>query len=702
MISADPKILCFPICTGGNKIPLTPLADNSMLECYECYFSKTDDHVVVKSETMDDIYYLYDKATNFKSDINNASQHIRSAVHRNKNETLLSDDTQLLLVTKWFLKHQIPLAAYDDPYFKKLFPKLPCFDVFLSHLDCLCDEVKEHITNEFDGHKYSICADGWTDKRQRRYLGIDAHYINDDGTRTTRFLGLKTINEETHDAPAISGAIKETIEEYSLIKDDFYSLTTDSAAVMTKAASILDKEWVPCFAHLFNLSFELFVKHTPNEFRSIIQSATKLRKKAKFIERIEKLRVDDNSIHHCTVKQYSKTRWLSLVACVDSIVNLSAEICVFQENEMAACTQIEENSDEEEEQLMENLTTSIIHIASEGVNLLTSILPLLHEIKNAFEEILKKYLPTQPHMMFHGLDFIFSIINKYIEETPDSKFIDALRIFTTDLKRRFLDFRVPSIQKLAMMCMLDLKNVMPICLRGNEMLIKTLIVEEIEKDAPVFKTKRSVETPQPESSKPKSGSQKWFESVALPSSEPANTALEMIEKFLKNKPRIDENLLLVQWYDQNLFYKYKPLARLVYKLCLIIGTSVSLEHSFSIIKRILRPDRLSLSRTSANTLAVLTLNLDVLDKIYETPEKKEPEISKPPPMKMQYTRHADESKKEKVYGNDNLDQSREKMKYYNTYHREPNAAETNHRAEAERIKKKFYKEHPEMIHDNEE
>lgn len=109
----------------------------------------------------------------------------------------------------------------------------------------MCNEVKETILNEMEGIEYSMCADGWTDKRQRRFMGIDAHFIK-DGNHITRFLSLKTIDDEAHNAESIARAMINIIEEYGLKKENLCSMTTDSAAVMPKTASLLCTSVSPC------------------------------------------------------------------------------------------------------------------------------------------------------------------------------------------------------------------------------------------------------------------------------------------------------------------------------------------------------------------------------------------------------------------------------------------------------------------------
>lgn len=138
------------------------------------------------------------------------------------------------------MKYQIPLTAYRDPIVKKLFPDFPCFETFLGYLDVIREEVQEFITNEMSNKYFTICADGWTDASQRRYMGIDVHFQDSDSHSVT------------------AKSVTQCMEEYQLDPSKLYSMTTDSAALMPKAAAILKTEWFPCFAHLFHLSFEQF------------------------------------------------------------------------------------------------------------------------------------------------------------------------------------------------------------------------------------------------------------------------------------------------------------------------------------------------------------------------------------------------------------------------------------------------------------
>lgn len=67
-----------------------------------------------------------------------------------------------------------------------------------------------------------------------------------------------------HDTAIITRGVLNGLDEYQIEKQNLFSITTDIYSVMYKTAYLLEIEWFPCFAHLFQLPFQKIVELCPH------------------------------------------------------------------------------------------------------------------------------------------------------------------------------------------------------------------------------------------------------------------------------------------------------------------------------------------------------------------------------------------------------------------------------------------------------
>ena len=86
---------------------------------------------------------------------------------------------------------------------------------------------------------YVIMADGWTDQANRRYLGVASKLVIGSEVRH-RFLRMVDCDSFEHSSQTIAAEIRKVIELFGFQRDKIISFCSDSAAVMSSAANLLN------------------------------------------------------------------------------------------------------------------------------------------------------------------------------------------------------------------------------------------------------------------------------------------------------------------------------------------------------------------------------------------------------------------------------------------------------------------------------
>ena len=130
-----------------------------------------------------------------------------------------------------------------------------------------------------------LIADGWSDKRGRRYIGLAVRFIEADLIKHI-FLILVDIPEIHHEADKIEQYIRKALDFYNINIEQIVSICTDSASVMSSVALLLDLEWDLCFIHMFNYCIKKFMES--DEFLGpILKKVNLSRKKEVFVSFLE-------------------------------------------------------------------------------------------------------------------------------------------------------------------------------------------------------------------------------------------------------------------------------------------------------------------------------------------------------------------------------------------------------------------------------
>lgn len=100
---------------------------------------------------------------------------------------------------------------------------------------------------------FAVCltTDGWTSVKNESYMGITAHFINEDALLQSICLGCEVFDER-HTILNLSTYLKNTIQEWN-IEHKITAIVSDNAPNIVGAIKKCNYRHVPCFAHSINL-----------------------------------------------------------------------------------------------------------------------------------------------------------------------------------------------------------------------------------------------------------------------------------------------------------------------------------------------------------------------------------------------------------------------------------------------------------------
>lgn len=180
-------------------------------------------------------------------------------------------------IAKYMLKHSLPFTHLESDEFRQLIAESYCATnaellvpltakSFRGLLDDYFEELKPKVISLLKNQKsVSLTLDMWSSSNNYGFMGIVAHFINDNWESKSIVIGMEHI-PGSHTSKALSRALLNVIEEFE-IQEKLFSITTDSDNTMKAMGRDLDtlypqqhnisfnykKQHIPCFAHIINL-----------------------------------------------------------------------------------------------------------------------------------------------------------------------------------------------------------------------------------------------------------------------------------------------------------------------------------------------------------------------------------------------------------------------------------------------------------------
>ena len=192
-----------------------------------------------------------------------------------------------------------------------------CRNTFMKYLQELTKTVELKIKDELP-ETFGLVFDGWSDaSSSTHYVGIFAAYPDPTNGQETKYVLLAfspLLNEADLGSRSHADLIEETLKIYGRDIENVVFIVVDYASVNKKLAQILDRPFIGCASHRFNLAVkkvlapkeELFVK-----IQTLMKALLQLKKSA-ILKRKTKIRPVLRNV----------TRWSSTFTMVQRYVDL--------------------------------------------------------------------------------------------------------------------------------------------------------------------------------------------------------------------------------------------------------------------------------------------------------------------------------------------------------------------------------------------
>lgn len=191
------------------------------------------------------------------------------------------------LVAKYFISAEIASRKAEDPAGKEMINYCqPSFRVVGRQsvwADCLLlyEEEKLMLTEQFSKLKshVSLTADLWSSNQNLGYLGVTAHFINEEFELQKKIIAFKKISFP-HTSYAVQDGITSCLMEWELV-GQLFTITLDNASVNNKATKDMcdalgdqmffrgEHLHVRCAAHVLNIMVQAGLKVIPNAIGSV-------------------------------------------------------------------------------------------------------------------------------------------------------------------------------------------------------------------------------------------------------------------------------------------------------------------------------------------------------------------------------------------------------------------------------------------------
>lgn len=487
----------------------------------------------------------------------------------------------------WSLKHCVSSNSMKDDLFHSFVEQTVTFDAVKKRMEemynCLIQKISTILQTI---EKLVVIADGWTDKRCRRYLGIAVRYFQ-NGTIHHIFLGLADIIDIHHTSEAIADSIFKHLAIYKVRKEQIISLCTDSAPVMIRTAKIMKVCWDQCFIHTFNKTVEEFIK-TNKDMSNILHKANLATKKEVFVSFLEMKHAPISSI-----KTYSETRWMSCAETFNSIVILKDYIIEYNETGHEAL-----------------LTKDELVFAE-------TIQPYIEQLNEAYELLLNQETCVFSSIFFRVISTIVKLIYTIDAECPLVSFQDFKQL----IFKKFLNPSEKPCRLIINSMILDKSHKIPDWFLDSEEyeLSVNLLQAEIDKlkqkESEVEHHETENQTNQVVISKGYDINKSFEENMRSEHSDESlsDTDYSELINFLNRKKT--KKCFIDFWTSEKTRNQYPTLYKYTNDLMMHSFTTLYIERCFSQCKRILNNDRLTTTKENSSMLATMKLNLDLLYSI---------------------------------------------------------------------------------------
>ncbi|XP_064463311.1 zinc finger BED domain-containing protein 6-like [Ornithodoros turicata] len=233
-------------------------------------------------------------------------------------------DEQLV---KLIVEEYHPFSLVEGEHFKqfvyalnpnyRLPTRKPLSSTLLPQLHAkVAEQVRMHLRS---ATAVCLTTDGWTSMTNESYIGLTAHFIDENCEVKSYLLDCFSYNER-HTAENIASELQKVVTEWD-IQNKICAAVSDSAANVTAAIRACGWRHNPCFAHVLNLVVQAGVREISSvqaEVKAIVRS---FKHSSHGLARLQAMQ-QQMGMTVLKLKQDVPTRWNSTYEMFSMIVHL--------------------------------------------------------------------------------------------------------------------------------------------------------------------------------------------------------------------------------------------------------------------------------------------------------------------------------------------------------------------------------------------
>jgi hypothetical protein len=208
-------------------------------------------------------------------------------------KTVISPEEFRKRLVQWVVQDDQPFTAVETARFRSLFSPdtvIPSADTIKNEVMKTYKEKKACIGDRLRnaGSKTSLTLDCWTSPNAKAFMGITAHYIDDDWKPQSLVLAFVHLDSQ-HAGEDLCEALVAACEQFNILPE-LLGITTDNAANIDKLLACFEQacldrgvtfdkkeQHVRCAAHVINLAVQALLRElgtVPSSAESSVDNDT--------------------------------------------------------------------------------------------------------------------------------------------------------------------------------------------------------------------------------------------------------------------------------------------------------------------------------------------------------------------------------------------------------------------------------------------
>jgi hypothetical protein len=466
------------------------------------------------------------------------------------------------------LRQNLPFSIVEAPEFRKAtntnFDRHTASSAITVIRGSMNGEMKAALSS---ASVISLTCDEWTDCSQTRFLGIRALTIGEN-EYNCYCLAHWPLEYDECCAQSLRKVIQSTLNFFD-IQAKVEHVVTDTAKVMKKTVNLLEKQWMPCFAHVFNLMLEAILDKMKVYTDPILACARATAMSTKWPGLVE-----DHK--YATLGSYSPTRWYSMHRVVQNALNLRDELDHFMTQQTKKGRESPAPVDatwKAAENLLPVLATfknAVLELESDKLGTLSHVYEAMKMVRTVIGECFQEVLP--PGVKIAPVDLPGKLPRKLL--CPLNHFMESLKAGWEKALEYWDQYITGAIRKNILIAVMLNPGVCPEDSLNNDELASAIGYLNEEYDL--------IKLSEPEQPRP---NRKPRQEVTREDLFGVRAQVDELAEYLKSQRTNQSDFDVAKWWFSNK-ERFPTLFRIAQHYLIIPATSASSERQFSKAKRL--------------------------------------------------------------------------------------------------------------------